>query len=358
MSVRKIIHIDMDAFYASVEQRDDPALRGRPVIVGGDPDGRGVVAACSYEARRFGIHSAMPAAHARRLCPHAVFLRPRFDVYRAVSGQIRAIFAEFTDRIEPLSLDEAYLDVTGLERCGGSAVRMARVIKQRIRQVTGLNASAGVSYNKFLAKIASDMDKPDGLYVITPARAADFIDALPIRRFHGIGRATEAKMKALGNHCGADLKRHDREALCRHFGRAGLHYYQIARGIDERPVNSTRRRKSLGSETTLAEDTDDTDAMLAVLAQRGRKVMDMLQERGLAARTLTIKVKYADFRQVTRSRSTEEPFRRYVDIAALLPELLAATEAGARPVRLLGVTASGLQPAPEPRYEAQLDWLQ
>lgn len=357
MPVRKIIHIDMDAFYASVEQRDKPELCGRPVIVGGDPGGRGVVAACSYEARRFGIHSAMPAARARRLCPQAVFLRPRFDVYRSVSAQIRAVFAEFTDAVEPLSLDEAYLDVTGTPLYQGSAARLAAAIKQRIREVTGLTASAGVSYNKFLAKIASDMDKPDGLFVITPEQGASFIASLPVRRFHGIGRATEAKMQALGINTGADLRRQSRERLLRHFGKAGLYYYQIARGIDERPVNVARTRKSIGSETTLAEDLEDTAAMLAILAERAQKVSGLLQEKSLAARTLTVKVKYDNFRQVTRSFSTDEVFRSFAEMAPLLPELLARTEAGARRVRLLGVSVSGLQPDELQSREEQLDWL-
>ena len=353
----KIIHIDMDAFYASVEQRDEPTLRGRPVIVGGDPDGRGVVAACSYEARRFGIHSAMPSSRARRLCPEAVFLRPRFEIYRAVSLRIHAVYREFTELIEPLSLDEAYLDVTGSPLCGGSAARLAAEIKDRIKQETGLTASAGVSYNKFLAKIASDMDKPDGLYVITPDQGEAFVQALPVRKFHGIGQATEAKMNALGIHTGADLKRLSRESLCRYFGKAGLYYYDIARAVDLRPVNPGRARKSIGSETTLAEDVADTTAMLSILDERARKVIELLHDKSLAARTLTIKVKYDNFQQVTRSISLEEPFQRYDEIQPLLPELLARTDAGARRVRLLGVSVSGLQPAAARVEEEQLDWI-
>lgn len=355
--VRKIIHIDMDAFYASVEQRDEPSLRGLPVIVGGDPDGRGVVAACSYEARRFGIRSAMPSSRARRLCPEAVFLRPRFDVYRAVSLRIHAVYRKFTELIEPLSLDEAYLDVTGSPLCGGSAVRLAAEIKHRIKHETGLTASAGVSYNKFLAKIASDMDKPDGLYVITPDQGEAFVQALPVRKFHGIGQATEARMNALGIHTGADLKRLSRESLCRYFGKAGLYYYDIARAVDLRPVNPHRARKSIGSETTLAEDVADAATMLAILDERARKVVELLHDKSLAARTLTVKVKYDNFQQVTRSVSLEEAFQRYDEIQSLLPELLARTEAGARRVRLLGISVSGLQPAAVRVEEEQLDWI-
>jgi DNA polymerase-4 len=357
MAVRKIIHIDMDAFYVAVEQRDNPALRGRPVIVGGDPQGRGVVAACSYEARRFGVHSAMPAARALRLCPEATFLRPRFEVYRAVSARIREIFREYTDRIEPLSLDEAFLDVTGSALYSGSAARLAAAIKRRIREETGLTASAGVSYNKFLAKIASDMDKPDGLYVITPDQGQAFIATLPVRKFHGVGRATEAKMRALGINTGADLRRLGRESLCRHFGRAGLFYYDIARAVDPRPVNPHRARKSIGSETTLAADLDNPGEMLAILAERARRVAELLAGKRLCARTLTIKVKYENFQQVTRSRTLDEPFSRCEEMRPLLPALLDRTEAGARRVRLLGVSVSGLQPAVGQVREEQLDWI-
>jgi DNA polymerase-4 len=357
MTVRKIIHIDMDAFYASVEQRDNPALSGRPVIVGGDPDGRGVVAACSYEARRFGIHSAMPSSRARRLCPEAVFLRPRFDVYRGVSLRINGVYREFTELIEPLSLDEAYLDVTGSPLHGGSASMLAAEIKRRVKVETGLTASAGVSYNKFLAKIASDMDKPDGLCVITPAQGEAFVETLPVRKFHGIGQATEARMKALGIHTGADLKRLSRESLCRYFGKAGFYYYDIARAVDLRPVNPERARKSIGSETTLAEDLADPSTMLEILEEQARKVIELLHGKSLEARTLTVKVKYDDFQQVTRSQSMDEPFQRLEEIRYLLPELLGRTEAGARRVRLLGVSVSGLQPAVTPEEEEQLDWI-
>lgn len=343
MEIRKIIHIDMDAFFASVEQRDDPDLRGRPVIVGGTPDKRGVVAACSYEARKFGIHSAMSSARAYRLCPSAIFLRPRFDVYREVSQRIMNILRAFTELVEPLSLDEAYLDVTGSMQCRGSAVLMAKEIKKRIQEETALTASAGVSYNKFLAKIASDMDKPDGLYVIAPGEGEAFVEQLPIGRFHGIGRATEARMKALDIHTGADLKRLSREYLAHHFGKAGHYYYNIARAVDGRPVVNSRERKSIGSETTLLEDLDDVAAMLDILVSLAGKVMDDMQKRSLTARTVTVKIKYDNFQQITRSYSVPDSFRDFDEIKAVLPELLQKTEAGRRKVRLLGVSVSNLR---------------
>jgi len=251
---RKIIHVDMDAFFASVEQRDQPEYQGQPLIVGGQPNSRGVVAACSYEARKFGIHSAMPSSRAYRLCPKAIFVKPRFEAYRAVSNQIREIFWRYASQVEPLSLDEAYLDVSYTEAFDGSATRIAQAIKADILSTTKLNASAGVSYNKFLAKIASDMDKPNGLYVIKPEQGMDFVANLPVGQFHGIGPATEAKMQKLGIHTGADLRNKSLAQLVERFGKSGQYYYNIARAIDERPVRSQRVRKSLGKETTFAED--------------------------------------------------------------------------------------------------------
>jgi DNA polymerase-4 len=341
----KIIHMDMDAFYAAVEQRDFPEYRGKPLIVGGDPDRRGVVATCSYEARRFGIHSAMAAAHARQLCPQVIFVRPRFAVYRQVSRAIHAILRRYTDVIEPLSLDEAYLDVTGATLFGGSATRIATDIKSVVREETGLTASAGVSYNKFLAKLASDFDKPDGLYVITPAQGPGFVASLPIGRFHGIGKATEAKMKALGIHTGADLKGCSRERLRQTFGKAGVHYYDLARGIDKRLVVSHRTRKSLGAETTFAEDLEDIGEMLVKLRKLAAEVAGALASRRLVCHTLAIKVKYANFEQVTRSQTVDNPLQGVEEMGLLLPGLLAKTEAGRRKVRLLGVTASTLEDA-------------
>ncbi len=341
-AVRKVIHIDMDAFYASVEQRDHPELRQRPVIVGGDPNGRGVVATCSYEARKFGIHSAMPAARAYRLCPQAIFVRPRFSVYRQVSQQIREIFLSYTDLVEPLSLDEAYLDVTVNKFNIQSATWIAQEIRRKIRQTTGLTASAGISYNKFLAKIASDVNKPDGLTLVTPEQANDFIAALPIRRFHGVGRVTEKKMQQLGINTGADLLRFSLEDLHRYFGKAGAYYYYIARGIDQRPVVPDRVRKSIGKETTLGEDLADRSRMLTILGGLSEQVAETLAAKQTSGLTLTLKVKYADFQQVTRSISREQAIESSEDILALAEELLKKTDAGEKSVRLLGVTVSHL----------------
>jgi DNA polymerase-4 len=339
---RKIIHIDMDAFYAAVEQRDFPEYRGRPVVVGGSPTSRGVVATCSYEARRFGIHSAMPAAQAKRLCPQALFLRPRFEVYKEVSRQIQRLFHNFTSLVEPLSLDEAYLDVSHCGLHHGSATLIARAIKRRIHEETGLSASAGISYNKFLAKIASDMDKPDGLYLITPERGPTFTAALPVGRFHGVGRATERRMTSHGIHTGADLARWSLEELQRLFGKAAHYYFNAARGIDERPVLSERVRKSMGSETTFDRDLADTNQMLEQLERLAAQVARSLRRRHLAGRTLTVKVRYQDFQLVTRSVSFAHPVHRLEQIRPHLDLLLARTEAGQRRVRLLGVSMANL----------------
>jgi len=339
---RRIVHVDMDAFYASVEQRDDPALRGRPVAVGGSPDGRGVVAAASYEARVHGVRSAMPSARALRLCPDLVFVRPRFAVYRAVSNAVRAIFAEFTDRIEPLSLDEAYLDVSDSDYAGGSATRIAAAIRARIRERTGLTASAGVSYNKFLAKLASDMDKPDGLHVIPPGRGAAVVAELPVRRFHGIGPATAARMQRLGIHTGADLRARGLDELAGAFGRAARHYHALARGIDERPVHAGRARKSVGAECTFDVDLDDPAAMQAELERLAGGVAERLDRLEHAGRTLTVKLRFSDFRTVTRSSTRAGGFRGHAEIAAALPDLLARGLAAGSRVRLLGVTVSNL----------------
>lgn len=351
--VRKIIHIDMDAFYASVEQRDNPDLRGRPVIVGGDPLGRGVVAAASYEARRFGIRSAMPAAWAARACPEAVFLRPRFAVYRAVSREIHAVFRRYTERIEPLSLDEAYLDVSDSPLCHGSATLMAREIKAGVLEQTGLVASAGISYNKFLAKLASDFDKPDGLFVIEPKQALGFIDALPVGAFHGVGPATERRMRARGIETAHDLRGYERHQLVEWFGKAGFHYHDIARGIDQRPVVSQRARKSLGHETTYPQDLASRAAVEEALAPLAERVAADLAARHLAARTVTLKVKYADFELITRRRTFRRPLTAVDELLGALLPLLDDTAIGQRAVRLLGVTCSGLEPVA--RAGVQLD---
>ncbi|MDX2494673.1 MAG: DNA polymerase IV [Desulfuromusa sp.] len=339
---RKIIHIDMDAFYASVEQRDKPELRGKPVVVGGNPDSRGVVATCSYEARRFGIHSAMSCARAYRLCPQVIFVRPRFDAYREVSQQIREIFLQYTDLVEPLSLDEAYLDVTINKPNIKSATWVAQIIRQKIKNETDLTASAGVSYNKFLAKIASDIKKPNGLTIVTPEQAEQFIAQLPIRRFHGVGRVTEKKMQNLGILMGADLRQHSLEKLNKYFGKSGEYYFNIARGIDLRPVVPNRVRKSIGKETTLSEDSADLGQMLTIIGDLAERVAMLLQAKQTSGLTLTLKVKYADFQIVTRSLSRETPIESAEEILSLAEGLLCKTRAGENAVRLLGVTISNL----------------
>ena len=336
--MRKILHIDMDAFYASVEQRDKPELRGKPLVVGGRPESRGVVAACSYEARKFGIHSAMPSSRAAKLCPDVVFLPPRFDAYREASSEIHKVFRQYTQMIEPLSLDEAYLDVTEYAEQEGSATVVAQLIKKQIKEQVKLTASAGVSYNKFLAKIASDMDKPDGLYVIRPEFAPTFIEQLEIRKFFGIGKVTEKKMQALGIFLGADLKKLSRIQLQTQFGKSGDYYYNIARGIDERPVRAHRERKSLGNETTFENNVTDKKEIWQTLNRLAAKLAEMTKKRNLMARTLTLKVRYADFTLITRSKTTDIPMQSLDDVLETLPELLKKTEVGERPIRLIGVT--------------------
>jgi DNA polymerase-4 len=331
----------MDAFYASVEQRDRPELKGKPVIVGGEPKSRGVVAACSYEARKFGIHSAMASATAYRLCPDAVFIRPRFDLYRAVSAQIREIFYEYTGLVEPLSLDEAFLDVTENFKAIPSATLIAKEIKKQIYDRTGkLTASAGVSFNKYLAKVASDINKPDGITVITPEMADEFIDGLPIRKFFGIGKVTEEKMVSLGIKTGADLKRFKKEELVQIFGKSGRYFYDIAHGEDNRPVEPNRIRKSLGKETTFSEDIEDTERMIEILDELAVDLENSLMKRDAKGRTVTLKVKYSDFQTVTRSVTVDEPVDNASIIMQHVKPLLAKTEAGDRRVRLLGISIS------------------
>ena len=349
---RKIIHIDMDAFYASVEQRDHPELRGRPVAVGGSR-ARGVVAAASYEARAFGVRSAMASVTALRKCPALVFVKPRFEVYKAVSDQIRAVFAEYTRLVEPLSLDEAYLDVTHNHPGLPSATRLAQEIKAKIWERTGLTASAGVSYNKFLAKLASDYRKPDGLYVIRPADGPAFVEALDVGRFHGIGQVTARRLYELGIRTGLDLRAQTEEFLRAHFGKAGSYYYQIARAEDHRPVNPERVRKSVGSETTFETDLHDPADLRAGLEPLLDEVWQYCTARGIRARTLTLKVKYADFRQITRSRTVGSPIPDRALLGRLAAELLGATLPVPLGVRLLGVSLSTLE-APDAAEGRQL----
>lgn len=342
-TTRKIIHIDMDAFFAAVEQRDFPEYRNKPLIVGGLPNSRGVVATCSYEARQYGIHSAMPSAQAYRLCPQAIFVKPRFDAYQQASSAIRKIFAEYTDLFEPLSLDEAYLDVSNASLHQGSATLIAKAIKARIKQETGLIASAGISYNKFLAKIASDIDKPDGLYLIAPEQGEAFAEQLPVEKFHGVGKATAAKMQALGIKTGKDLKAMPLELLQHYFGKAGLHYYSIARGVDNRPVVGSRTRKSVGVEVTFQQDLKARQDIVAQLQVLLEKALHRAAEKQLSAHALTVKIKYHDFVQITRSRTLAQQINSAAPMHSVIEDLLQDTDIGRRKVRLLGVTLSSLQ---------------
>ncbi len=351
--VRKIIHVDMDAFFASVEQRDDPALRGKPVAVGGASE-RGVVAAASYEARKYGIRSAMASVTARRRCPELIFVRPRFEVYREVSNRIRAIFAEYTPLVEPLSLDEAYLDVTSDLKGIGTATAIAEEIRARIRAETGLTASAGVSYNKFLAKLASDQNKPDGLCVIPPARGPAFVAGLPVKRFHGVGPRTAEKLARLGIETGADLRARSLEFLTTHFRSSGERYHDLARGICHREVKPDRERKSIGAEDTFMTDLAAEADLLRELEKISHTVWRRIGEKGgVRGRTVTLKVKYQDFRIITRCRSLDRAVggrEEFLEIgAALLRSVLPAP----KPIRLLGLTLSNLAEgaASQPRAE-------
>lgn len=346
--IRKIIHIDMDAFFASVEQLDNPELKQKPVIVGGDPLGRGVVAACSYEARRFGIHSAMPCGKAIKLCPHAVFIRPNKARYQEISEKIMAIFYEYTDLVEPLSLDEAFLDITENKKNVISATWLAEMIRKQIYQETGLTASAGVSFNKFLAKIASDLNKPNGIRVITPEESQAFVSKLPIGKFFGVGKVTEKKMWGLGIHTGGDLLKYQKFLLIKHFGKAGSYFYDIARGVDDRAVKISRKRQSIGTETTLREDISDLNDIQTILDQLAKKVETSLIRKECGGSTLTLKVRYSDFTTVTRSITLPHPLYTREEIVCHLPKLLQSTDAGVLKVRLLGITVSKLTSKEKP----------
>lgn len=348
----------MDAFFASVEQRDFPELQGLPVIVGGRPESRGVVAACSYEARKFGIHSAMPSAQAIKLCKNVVFQSPRFDAYREASEGIHKVFSRFSNMIEPLSLDEAYLDVTETANKLGSATEVANQIKALILEEVNLTASAGVSFNKFLAKIASDMDKPNGLYVIRPEAADDFIEQLDIRKFFGVGKVTEKKMHALGIYSGADLKRLSEVELQTEFGRSGAYYYRVARGIDDRPVRAHRVRKSIGKETTFDSNIVNKAAVWQTLLGIAERLESILEEKQLMAKTITVKVKYSDFQLITRSKTDEQGFVSKESMTGVLPELLKKTEVGRRPIRLIGITLANLQKIDTQEPNAKIQQIQ
>ncbi|GAA4362918.1 DNA polymerase IV [Hymenobacter saemangeumensis] len=343
-AVRKIIHLDMDAFYASVEQRDHPELRGKPVAVGGARE-RGVVAAASYEARQYGVRSAMASTTALRKCPELVFVKPRFEVYKDISRQIRAIFAEYTPLIEPVSLDEAYLDVTHNLKGMSSATQIAREIRARIWEQTQLTASAGVSYNKFLAKLASDFRKPNGQYVVPPERGLAFVEPLAVGQFHGIGPVTAARMNQLGIFTGADLRAQTEAFLLQHFGKSGRYYFAIARAQDERPVEADRLRKSIGSETTFAQDLSEFTDLLEGLQPCVEDVWEYCQRTGIRGRTVTLKVKYADFQQITRSRTGTALVQRQHELERICRELVEGVFPLAKGVRLLGVSLSNLNNA-------------
>jgi len=338
---RKIIHIDMDAFYASVEQRDNPAYKNRPIAVGGMPTGRGgVVATASYEARKFGVRSAMPSRQAQMRCPDLIFVRPRFDVYKAVSVHVREIFTRYTDLIEPLSLDEAYLDVTEDKLGIGSAIDIARQIKEAIRTELQLTASAGVSINKFVAKIASDMNKPDGLTFIGPSKIESFMEELPVEKFFGVGQVTAAKMKRLGLFTGKDLKRLSLEQLRLHFGKSGAFFYHIVRGVDERLVTPHRETKSVGAEDTFEVDLRDVDEVLEELNRLAVVVSDRAGRKNLIGRTVTVKVKYHDFKTITRSKSNMDPFNDETSIRKHIRDIVDHLDFEDKRVRLVGVTLS------------------
>ena len=332
----------MDAFFASVEQLDNPKLAGRPLIVGGNPKSRGVVAACSYEARKYGIHSAMAGARAYKLCPQAIFVRPRIERYREVSIHIMEIFRRHTNLVEPLSLDEAFLDISADHLSISSAAQTAESIRSQIFQETGLTGSAGVSYNKFLAKTASDINKPDGLTIISQKQAKSFIASLAIGKFYGVGKVTEQKMHTLGIRTGQDLLRFDKKELLLLFGKPGAYFYEIARGIDNRPVQSSRTRKSIGTETTLQTDILDLALIREIIQNLAHKVEQGLHAREMGGHTVTLKVRYHDFTTITRSLSLSSPLYDAKEILQHTPYLLRSTEAGKRRIRLLGITISNL----------------
>lgn len=342
MPQRKIIHIDMDAFYASIEQRDDVSLRGKPVAVGYSGD-RGVVAAASYEARKFGIRSAMPSVTAKKKCTSLIFVPARFDVYRAVSAQIMDVFREYTDIVEPLSLDEAFLDVTDNKKNNPSATLIAREIKLKIKERTGLTASAGVSVNKFLAKVASDMGKPDGLFVIKPEDVDVFVRNLRIEDFYGVGRVTAVKMHELGIATGSDLRNISEEGLTRHFGKAGHSYYNFARGIDNREVCPDRIRKSVGEENTFLKDLVDREEIMSELDVVAGVVWDRVSTKNFRGRTVTLKIKYSDFDIMTRSLTFPDFIRDYHVFYDTSVNLMNSVNLNGRKIRLIGLTVSNVE---------------
>jgi DNA polymerase IV len=341
---RKIIHVDMDAFFASIEQRDNPALRGKPVIVGGSPQSRGVVAAASYEARQFKIRSAMSCFEAARLCPHAIFVRPRFSRYQEVSGKLHRILREVSDCMEPLGLDEAYLDVTENKLGEKSATKLGRYLKARIKGQLQLTASAGVAPNKFLAKLASEMKKPDGLFVIGPDDIEATVRCLDVEKLWGVGPATAAKLRGRGWNTTEDLRRQSIAELCSVVGSQGRFLFGLAHGLDPRPVSGSREMKSRGAETTFAQDTLDTEALKATLLTLTQRVSDGLQKKGVKANSLTLKIRYSDFSTITRSTTLSTATSECSVFYELAQQLLHhSTQAGKRPVRLIGISVAGFK---------------
>jgi len=355
---RKIIHIDMDAFYASIEQRDNPQYRGKAIAVGGSPAGRGgVVATASYEARKFGVRSAMPSIKALQLCKDLIFVRPRFDVYKEVSNKIREIFHRYTDIIEPLSLDEAFLDVTHDKQNIGSAIDIAKLIRQCIKDELQLTASAGVSVNKFVAKIASDMNKPDGLTFIGPSRIESFMERLPVEKFFGVGKVTADKMKSLGLHTGADLKKLTEGEMTKHFGKPGRFFFKIVRGLDDREVQPDRETKSIGAEDTFPFDLTTLEEMHTEVEKLASLVHDRLHRYGLKGRTITLKIKYHDFKKVTRSQSFAQPVDDAEKITATAKQLLESADLDDKKIRLLGISLSNFYEPSRQRAEDPPDQL-
>lgn len=332
----------MDAFFASVEQLDNPVLRGKPVAVGGSGE-RSVVAAASYEARKFGVRSAMPSVIAKRLCPDLIFVRHNFERYNEVSSQVFEIFREYTDIVEPLSIDEAFLDVTADKKNIGSATIIAKQIKREIKKRTGLTGSAGISVNKFLAKIASEIKKPDGLFVILPEDAEKFIEALPVEKFYGIGKVTAEKMHKLGIHYGSDLKKLDLVSLVRNFGKAGVFYYDIVRGNDDRPVETGQERKSVGTELTFEKDLITRFEIVAELYRIEKELMSRLESAETTGRTITVKIKFADFKQITRSKTLHDYIRDFDTLHKEVSEIRKALDLEGKRIRLLGVSISNLE---------------
>ncbi|MEN5194816.1 DNA polymerase IV [Sphingobacterium faecium] len=347
---RKIIHLDMDAFFASVDQRDFEDLRGKPIAVGGSPDGRGVVAAASYEARKYGVKSAMSSIQALKLCPHIIFTKPRFDVYKQVSDHIRTIFNRYTDLVEPLSLDEAFLDVSDDKQQIGSALEIARRIKREIKSELNLTVSAGVSVNKFIAKIASDMNKPDGLTFIGPSKILSFMEELPVEKFFGVGKVTANKMRSLGIFKGMDLKKQSHADLIRWFGKSGDFFYQIVRGIDDRAVVPNRIRKSIGIEDTFSHDIEQLEELKSILHDLSTRLYGRLKKGDKRGRTLTLKVKYADFTVLTRSISILQIFSNQEDMYQVALALLIKLELDKK-VRLMGISISNFQDEKIERFE-------